>query len=89
MDQQDELASFRSEFTFPKRPDGTDMVYFCGNSLGLQPKNLRKYVLQQLDKWDEQGVEGHFTGEMSCNIIIYEFRVIIYFALRTDTVDGY
>eukprot|EP00428_Durinskia_dybowskii_P066576 CAMPEP_0170369136 /NCGR_PEP_ID=MMETSP0117_2-20130122/7822_1 /TAXON_ID=400756 /ORGANISM="Durinskia baltica, Strain CSIRO CS-38" /LENGTH=471 /DNA_ID=CAMNT_0010623835 /DNA_START=73 /DNA_END=1488 /DNA_ORIENTATION=- len=61
LDKKDDLASFRSEFTFPKRPDGSDMVYFCGNSLGLQPKNLRKHVMQQLDKWDEQGVEGHFT----------------------------
>jgi kynureninase len=62
MDAQDELATFRNEFTFPKGPNHDRMVYFCGNSLGLQPKGLRKLITNQLDKWDEQAVEGHFTG---------------------------
>jgi len=38
------------------------MVYFCGNSLGLQPKTARAAVLQELDDWAELGVEGHFAG---------------------------
>jgi kynureninase len=62
MDAKDELAALRSEFSFPKGPSQESAVYLCGNSLGLQPKGLRKYITQQLDKWDEQGVEGHFTG---------------------------
>jgi hypothetical protein len=63
MDAKDVLSELRSEFSFPKGPTQESAVYLCGNSLGLQPKGLRKYITQQLDKWDEQGVEGHFTGK--------------------------
>ena len=34
---------------------------FVGNSLGLQPKQLKNYLENQLGKWSELGVEGHFT----------------------------
>lgn len=43
------------------RTPGSPCVYLCGNSLGLQPRCTREYVLQDLDKWAEHGVEGHFT----------------------------
>lgn len=62
MDEQDELNGFRNEFCFPKVADGKRPIYLCGNSLGLQPKRLRTEVIKQLDKWEEQAVEGHFTG---------------------------
>lgn len=35
-------------------------MYFCGNSLGLQPKAVRRYVETQLDTWASIGVKGHF-----------------------------
>lgn len=35
-------------------------IYFCGNSLGLQPKAAREYVNAQLDTWSTIGVNGHF-----------------------------
>lgn len=28
-----------------------DAVYFCGHSLGLQPKGVEKYMQRELDKW--------------------------------------
>lgn len=32
--------------------DGSeDCVYFAGNSLGLQPKNTKKYIDEELEKW--------------------------------------
>lgn len=32
--------------------DGSeDCVYFVGNSLGLQPKNAKKYIDEELEKW--------------------------------------
>ena len=61
-DQQDPLKSFREEFTFPQ-VNGQDAIYFCGNSLGLQPKLAREYVNRELDQWANLGVEGHFNGE--------------------------
>ena len=32
----------------------------CGNSLGCMPARAREYVLAELDKWAQWGVEGHF-----------------------------
>jgi len=40
-----------------------EAIYFCGHSLGLQPKATRKLLDEELDKWARAGVEGHFTGE--------------------------
>jgi hypothetical protein len=42
MDAADPLAGFRELFHFPKASDGSNALYFTGNSLGLQPKNPRK-----------------------------------------------
>ena len=62
MDEKDPLRKFRNEFLFPQH-DGKDAIYFCGNSLGLQPKATREYILKQLDNWSAYGVEGHFKTE--------------------------
>lgn len=59
MDAADPLAGFRERFHMPRDPDGREMLYFTGNSLGLQPKTAREYVVQELDDWAAMGVEGH------------------------------
>lgn len=56
------LRGFRDEFLIPQH-DGHDQAYFCGNSLGLQPKGARAHVEEVLDKWAHEAVEGHFTGQ--------------------------
>jgi kynureninase len=61
-DAADPLSALRSEFLIP-RHDGREMAYFCGNSLGLQPKSARAHVEEVLDKWAQEAVEGHFTGQ--------------------------
>ncbi|HRE74212.1 MAG TPA: kynureninase [Flavobacteriales bacterium] len=61
-DQQDPLRSYRQQFHFPQH-QGTDVVYFTGNSLGLQPKRTREHILQELDDWAKFGVEGHFYAK--------------------------
>ncbi|OXB68687.1 hypothetical protein ASZ78_005878, partial [Callipepla squamata] len=38
-------------------------VYFVGNSLGLQPKKVKTYLDEELDKWARTGVHGHFNGK--------------------------
>jgi len=63
MDARDPLASFRERFHIPKRPTGQDCLYFCGHSLGLQPRNAASYVEEELKAWAEFGVEGHFRGK--------------------------
>ena len=61
LDKNDPLASFRSKFLIPQH-NGKDTIYFCGNSLGLQPKNAREYVEQEMKDWELHGVEGHFKA---------------------------
>ncbi|HYP49394.1 MAG TPA: kynureninase [Pyrinomonadaceae bacterium] len=60
MDARDSLKSFREKFYIPKQPDGEDVLYFTGNSLGLQPKTTGNYIEQELKDWATLGVEGHF-----------------------------
>jgi kynureninase len=62
-DQQDPLASYRSQFHIPKDADGNDWLYFTGNSLGLQPKSTQQYIQQELNDWANFGVEGHFEAK--------------------------
>lgn len=64
LDERDGLSSFRSEFLFPRHENISDVVYLCGNSLGLQPKSLESEVVKSLHKWSREAVEGHFTGPL-------------------------
>ena len=60
-DLADPLRELRHEFHIPPH-EGHEQAYFCGNSLGLQPRGAREYVEEVLDKWKVEAVEGHFTG---------------------------
>ncbi|WP_268033339.1 kynureninase [Algoriphagus sp. PAP.12] len=62
MDQKDPLAKFRDQFIFPQ-VNGGEAIYFCGNSLGLQPKTVRKGLDRELHNWAQMAVDGHFHGE--------------------------
>jgi len=62
-DQKDPLNSYREQFYLPKNKDGSNMIYFTGNSLGLQPKTTRAYIEQEMLDWQNLGVEGHFHGK--------------------------
>lgn len=62
LDQQDPLKDFRSKFHFPQH-EGSEVVYFTGNSLGLQPKTTQTFIQQELDDWAKFGVEGHFLAK--------------------------
>lgn len=63
LDTKDELALYRSKFFIPKHTGGKDVIYFAGNSLGLQPKSVRSYVEQELKDWETMGVEGHMHAK--------------------------
>ena len=63
MDAADPLTAYRERFHIPKASDGNDVIYFTGNSLGLQPKTARAYVDQELDDWAKLGVEGHLHAK--------------------------
>ena len=62
LDAQDELNSYRDEFIYPK-VNGKQVIYFTGNSLGLQPKRTKKYVDEVMNDWANLAVEGHFYAK--------------------------
>jgi kynureninase len=62
LDSKDNLASYRDKFFIPKK-NGKEVIYFAGNSLGLQPKSVRQYIEQELKDWESLGVEAHFKAK--------------------------
>lgn len=62
-DKNDALQHTKKLFYIPQH-QGEDVLYFCGNSLGLQPKSVEVALKSELEHWKNAGVEGHFTGEM-------------------------
>ncbi|MHC4609739.1 MAG: hypothetical protein ACYS7M_05270, partial [Planctomycetota bacterium] len=63
LDAEDPLGGLREQFHQPRRADGRPIVYFCGNSLGLQPKGVSDIVNGELRDWANLGVEAHFQGQ--------------------------
>jgi kynureninase len=61
MDRQDPLKKYRKEFFIPQI-NGKPSIYLCGNSLGLEPRRTRRYLLEELEDWATLGVEGHLHG---------------------------
>jgi kynureninase len=62
LDEQDPLKKYRSKFLLPNFHK-EKVIYFTGNSLGLQPASTASYLQQELDDWAKWGVEGHFHAE--------------------------
>ena len=62
LDAQDQLSHYQNEFSFPK-VNGKNVIYFTGNSLGLQPKRAKTYVDEVMNDWANLAVEGHFYAE--------------------------
>lgn len=61
-DLQNKKYGFQQDNS-PSTKDGShdESIYFCGNSLGLQPRRTKDYVNRYLDTWASKGVFGHFT----------------------------
>jgi kynureninase len=58
LDQNDPLASFKEEFHLK-----TNSIYLDGNSLGLLSKRAEQSVLDVLNDWKEQGIDGWMGGK--------------------------
>ena len=88
LDQKDPLKSYRERFLMPQH-NGKDVVYFTGNSLGLQPKTTQSYIQQELNDWAKFGVEGHFLAKnpwLSYHELLTEKMAKIVGALPQETV---
>ena len=68
-DREDELQSFRSRFCFPQRSPATaanapaPLTYFCGNSLGLQPRDAETAIQQELADWRNLAIDGYWHAK--------------------------
>ncbi|KAJ5899781.1 Kynureninase 2 [Penicillium taxi] len=72
LDMADPLRALRDQFIIPSKANlasktlakpglsNEPCIYFAGNSLGVQPKAVGKYMEAQLDTWSGIGVLGHF-----------------------------
>ena len=61
LDQDDPLAHYREQFHIPRHADSEE-IYLCGNSLGLQPKSVERFLREELEDWQRLAVKAHFTG---------------------------
>ena len=58
LDKDDMLSEYRHHFHYPKNHRGKEMIYFCGNSLGLQPKTALDQINKEFSLWSDKGVLG-------------------------------
>ncbi len=63
LDREDALSEYRECFKRPTDSQGQPLIYLCGNSLGLQPKQTKKYLELELEHWAKWGVDGHTEGK--------------------------
>lgn len=61
-DQADPLASYRQQFLFPQI-QGEKVLYFTGNSLGLQARGVKALIEEELNDWSTYGVDGHLEAK--------------------------
>ena len=52
-----QFPSYRNRFYFPKCQH-----YYCGHSLGLQPKTSARYVQIEMEDWRNMAVNAHLSG---------------------------
>jgi len=60
-DHADPLKEYKKAFHFPQH-NGNPAIYFCGNSLGLQPLRTAEALEIELKTWREKAVGGYFDG---------------------------
>ena len=61
MDYNDPIGFVKNHFFVPQRKE-TTVTYLCGNSLGLQHKDIKIYIEKELNSWKKNAVDGHFIG---------------------------
>lgn len=57
-----EFKTQKEAFHIPKINE-QNATYFCGHSLGLQPKSTFDLIQKELNKWKEKATLGYFQGE--------------------------
>ncbi|HEY7378181.1 MAG TPA: kynureninase [Steroidobacteraceae bacterium] len=62
LDGADRLAGYRERFFLPPGRTRAAAIYFCGNSLGLQPRGVRELIDEELEDWARYAVLGHLEA---------------------------
>jgi kynureninase len=62
LDAEDPLNSFRDKFFIPEL-GGKQVIYFAGNSLGLEPRSVKTLIEQELNDWARLAVDGHTNAK--------------------------
>ena len=89
LDLLDPLSHFRDRFHLPKTDSGEPFIYFCGNSLGLQPNTASQFINEELDAWKQYGVDGHFHAKrpwMPYHEFLTQYSAEIVGALEKEVV---
>jgi kynureninase len=63
LDAGDSLRNFREKFHLPLGKNGEPLIYFAGNSLGLMPMRARAIVEEELNNWENLGVDAHHASD--------------------------
>ena len=76
-DRDDVLNKIRESYLIPHDHLGNEQIYFCGNSLGLQPKSCSTAIQKVMDTWATKGVEGWFDGDDAwVNSLQYSTKIL-------------
>ena len=86
LDQQDPLAKYREEFFYPRNNNGEDVIYLCGNSLGLQLKSTSKKIQNELSIWAKEGVLGQESRWISFHEKLTQSSANLVGAKRSEVV---
>ncbi len=62
LDKKDPLRKYRKAFHYPLHK-GKKAIYFCGNSLGLQPRSTGKAIKQELKDWKTLAIGGYMHAK--------------------------
>ncbi|MDB9884360.1 kynureninase [Candidatus Marinimicrobia bacterium] len=60
LDIENPLKSIREKFNYPE-DNNSSILYFSGNSLGLQPKAVESILIEQSRIWGKYGAKGYFS----------------------------
>lgn len=60
-----EPGQFQDRFRLPAAPRGSEPIYLCGHTLGLQPLVAADAVEAELERWARLGAAGRFDGPLA------------------------